>query len=374
LPVVTSSDTNRPGLEPLARILSHEVNVADLLGYLVELDPRPLLAALGLQARDPGIRQEVRKGRRTRVDALITDAGDPIALVELKVGAAQHGDQFARYAAVAADLGGIPCHLIALDPFTADVPTDWGHHLLPDLLGGWAGSPVEPARVVATELEHAARGLLLQAAGPLARAGRAAVAVAVRHIDHAVRQAVPDLTLSGGPERTGGGQPMVVYWLPHPGRTSDREWLCVDLRSESARTSPWKLRLGVEVDDSEEGGASAESRSHDLAMELLESLRTSALSQSLNKNGHGQLARALSSRPDGFRGTPDGTDVQWPVATCTDQEVKRGQRRPAHPLLHHDYGRRLTAVSHVDCSALTAAEIAALVAYALRYLHAAAAR
>jgi hypothetical protein len=95
---VTRSGPGGAGLEPLARILSHEVNVADLLGYLVELDPDPLLAALGLQADEPGMRQEVRKGRRTRVDALVTDAGRPIALLELKVGAAQHGDQFARYA------------------------------------------------------------------------------------------------------------------------------------------------------------------------------------------------------------------------------------------------------------------------------------
>lgn len=371
---MTSSEQGRPGLEPLARILSHEVNVADLLGYLVELDPEPLLTALGLHADVPGLRQEVRRGRRTRVDALVTDAGQPIALLELKVGAAQHGDQFARYAAVASDLGGIPCHLIALDPFTADVPADWGHHLLHDLLGRWGSSTVEPARVMAAELEHAARGLLQQAAGPLVYAGRTAVAVAVRHIDHVVRQLVPDFAPLGGPERTGGGQPMVVYWLAHPGRKSDREWLCVDLRSESTRTSPWKLRLGVEVDKDEEGGTSAESRAHDLAMDLRESLRTSAFKQALTTDGQGQLAQALSSKHDGFRRRPDEVDLHWPAATLTGQSATDKRRRQAHPLLHHDYGRRLTTVSHLNCTALRAPEVAALVAYGLRYLDDAAAR
>lgn len=370
---MTPSAAAKPGLEPLARILSHEVNVADLLGYLAELDPDPLLAALGLRADAPGIRQEVRKGRRTRVDAFVTDAGRPIALLELKVGSAQHGDQFERYAAVAQELGGIPCHLIALDAFTADVPPDWGHHLLPDLLGRWASSTVEAARVVATELELAARGLLLQAAGPLALAGRAAVAVAVRHIDDDVRRLVPELGSAGGANRTGGGQPMVIYWAPHPRQQSDREWLCVDLRSESARSSPWKLRLGVEVDLGDGGGTSAETRAHELAMDLRESLRTSNFARALTAAGHGPLAAALSSRHDGFRRRPgpDEAVLRWPVAPG---DASRKPRRPAHPLFHHDRGRRMTTVSHVDCTSLTALDLAALVAHALRYLGAAAAR
>lgn len=366
---MTISEDGQPGLEPLARILSHEVNVADLLCYLIELDPKPLLTALKLRAEVPGVRQEVRRGRRTRVDLLVTDDDQPIALLELKVGAAQHGDQFARYSAVASELGGIPCHLIALDAFTADIPTDWGDHLLQDLLGRWGNSTVEPARVVAGELERAAHGLLQQAAGPLSRAGRTAVAVAVRHIDHGVRQLVPEFAPLGGPARTGGGQPMVVYWLPHPRRESDREWLCVDLRSESARTSPWKLRLGVEVGKDEEGTTSAESRAHDLAMELREGLRTSAFNEALTADGHGHLAQALSSRHDGFRRRPDGAALARPASTPGEQDASETRRRSAHPLFHHDYGRRLTTVSHLDCTALTAPELAALVAYALRYLH-----
>lgn len=369
---VTRSGQGRAGLEPLARILSHELNVADLLGYLVELDPDPLLAALGLHADEPEIRQEVRKGRRTRVDALVTDAGRPIALLELKVGAAQHGDQFARYAAVATDLGGIPCHLIAIDAFTADLPVDWGHHLLPDLLGRWALSRVDPARVIAGELERAARGLLLQAQGPLSEAGRTAVAIAMRHIDDGVRRLVTDIAPSGGPERTGGGQPMVIYWLAYPGRESDREWLCVDLRSESSRTSPWKLRLGVEVDNDEEGETSAESRAHALALDLRESLRTSAFKQALTADGQAQLAQALSSKNDGFRRGPSEVDPEWPVAVVTGTGARVGRRRQPHPLFHHDRGRRLTTVSHLDCTALDASEVATLVAFALRYLYAAA--
>jgi hypothetical protein len=121
----------QPGSEPLGRLLSQETNVANLLAYLIELDPSPLLHALRLQADNPGLMQEAAAGRSGRIDAIVTDGGHPVALVELKVGASEHGDQFARYGALAAARGGLPCHLVSLDEETADVPAGWGHHLLP---------------------------------------------------------------------------------------------------------------------------------------------------------------------------------------------------------------------------------------------------
>jgi len=362
---VTNGAT-RPGVEPLGRLLSREVNVAEVLGYLVERDPQPLLGAFKLKnVSAPGIRLEARQGRRNRVDAFVTDGGRPVALMELKVGAAEHGNQFARYDEVATATGDIPRHLVSLDRFTAKVPSGWKRHLLPDLLQGWQDSPDATARVVATEAERALRAVLAQAAGPLGAAGRAAVAVAMRHINHLVQAAVIGLHQSSGAARTSGGQPMVIYWLPHPHRRSEHEWLCVDLRSEAQSTTRWKLRLGVEVDP--ESSQPAEVRAHDLAMSLAQALATSAFAAALKEANKQRLAAAVgSNRNDGFQARFDSAAAaNWRRTVAADPQIST-----ASPLFAHDRKRRLTTVSYVDYSALTVRQVADLVVFALRYLDA----
>lgn len=345
-------------------MLSHEVNVADVLGYLVERDPQPLLTAFKLKnVTAPGFRREARQGHRNRVDAFVTDGSTPVALMELKVGAAEHGNQFARYDEVAIAHGNIPRHLVSLDRFTANVPSGWKRHLLPDLLQGWQGSTDAAAGVVAVEAERALRSVLAQAAGPLGVAGRAAVTVAMRHINHHVQAAVIGLDGSSGATRTSGGQPMVIYWLPHPHRRSGHEWLCVDLRSEAASTTRWKLRLGVEVDPA--SSQPAEVRAHDLAMSLGQALAASAFAVALKEANKQRLAAALSSnKHDGFRAPYDPADAaKWHQQAAVDPQMST-----ASPLFAHDRRRRLTTVSYVDHSALTVRQVADLVEFALRYL------
>ncbi|MGR7027224.1 hypothetical protein [Geodermatophilus sp. URMC 62] len=249
--------------------------MANLLAYLIELDPSPLLHALGLHADNPGLMQESAAGRSGRIDAFVTDGGRPIALIEPKVGASEHGDQFTRYEALAVARGGLPCHLVSLDPETADAPIGWGRHLLPEVLSGWGDSSCEVARTLAREMERALRDVLAQAAGPLGGAGRTAVAIAFRQLAHRVRVLTAAVGPSGGAGTTSGGQPSVVFYVEHPLADLAGERLCVDLRSEAQGASWWRLRLGVEVRPKVADGvahtaavAAAQVRAHDLATAL----------------------------------------------------------------------------------------------------------
>lgn len=362
-------DANGQGAEPLGRLLSQEANAADILAYLFERDPEPLLAAFGLvHLQAPGFLREARRGRRSRVDAFVTDAGVPVALMELKVGAAEHGDQFSRYDDIAAAHGGISRHLVSLDRFTAHVPAGWKQHLLTDLLQGWQNSKDPTTQAVAGEAERALVGIVAQAAGPLGQAGRAALAVAMRHIAHLVHAAGTGAHPSSGADRTSGGQPMVVFWLPHPRASGAHEWLCVDLRSEAAATTGWKLRLGVDVETAS-SIERPEVRAHDLAMSLSPALATSAFAAALRQANKPRLAAALSGgKHDGFRARFNPA-----VATAWRRQAVSGPAvSTASPLFAHDRKRRLTTVSHLDQSALTVPEVANLVVTALRYLVAAA--
>jgi hypothetical protein len=376
-----SAAARQPGSEPLGRLLSQEANVANLLGYLTELDPAPLLHALRLKADKPGLVQESPAGRSGRIDAFVTDSGHSIALVELKVGASEHGDQFSRYEALAAKRGDLPCHLVSLDEKTADVPAGWEHHLLPDLLAGWRDSSSEVARVLARELERALRDVLGQAAGPLGQAGRTAIAVAFRQLAHQVRSLATDVSPSGAAERTSGGQPSVVFYIEHPLGQSRYERLCVDLRSEAKRDTCWKLRLGVEVrlDNAsdvphEAAVAAAQVRAHDLALGLRQTLQTSAFVAHLRDMGEVELADSLQG--GGIDGLVQPLDQQavgaWRNAAQAGHLRRRGRKLERHPLFFHDRGRRLTSISYLDYKPLTASQLAALVTEALRYLQEAA--
>jgi hypothetical protein len=190
----------------------------------------------------------------------------------------------------------------------------------------------------------------------------------MRHIAHLVHAAGTGADPSSGAYRTSGGQPMVVFWLPHPRASGAHEWLCVDLRSEAAASTKWKLRLGVDVETAYSAGR-PEVRAHDLAMSLGPALATSAFTAALRQANKPRLAAALSGgRHDGFRaGFDPAVAVAWRRQAAAGPAVST-----ASPLFAHDRKRRLTTVSHLDQSALTVPEVVDLVVTALRYLRAAA--
>ena len=129
--------------EALERLLSREDRISDLIAFLAALDPEPFLAALGLPIRQARVRREVRLGGQAgNADLVVSDEAGPVALLEIKASAAQHGDQFERYDAWArARTPPARCYLIALDGESLGAPGGWvTEPSLPRLVRSWQHS------------------------------------------------------------------------------------------------------------------------------------------------------------------------------------------------------------------------------------------
>jgi hypothetical protein len=354
--------------EHLARILAREVTVSSLLAYLAELDPSPFLQVLALSPSKPGFAVEASLGGAGRIDLLVDDGGAPVALVEVKVGASEHGQQLKAYEAWA-EAHAASCHLITMDEFCSLGSASWGHHLLPEVLKLWSSSSNEVARVLAGAMAVALDQVLAESGGMLGSASRTAIAIAFRRLAYQVMSDFPELT--GGSERTSGGQPSLVVYQRHPVSNASSEYLCVDLRSEARPAIRWPLRLGVEV----VSGASAQAlvrdqvRAHELAMILRNDLRTSRLARHLRGVGRDDLADVLSGgKRDGLRAGSDRAAADW-LHAAHSQGLRKRQR---HLIFATDRGRRITSVTHVEFGQLSRAQLTDLVRESLTYLDAAA--
>lgn len=369
-----------PGSEPMARLLGQEINVANLIAYLAELDCAPLAAALGLEGgRQLRLEAEKGRGRTGRPDAMLRNGDTVVAVLEFKVGAHQHSDQFARYDAWARQHGNVPCFLISLDRDVDDAPGTWQFVLLPELLGYWAASEAQPARLLASVMKDTLNDILGQADGPLGRAGRTAVAVAFRQLGHRLKEVLGGDCVSPG--RTSGGQPSLLAYLRYPhaprsstGSAAEREWLCVDLRSDVRLAKPWNLRVGIEVAPARNDGspataeqyAAAQLRAHQLAMASGDALHTSRLAAHLREADLGALADALTSHHDGVKPHSDSADLDnWGAAAAAGHFVRSGAVT-RHPRFHHDKGLRLASSSWLDKDAVTVDQLARAVEVLLR--------
>ncbi len=84
--------------QALERLLSQENQISDLIAFLAALDSVPFLEALGQPGTHCYVEWEELLGKGSgRADLIVRDESGPMALLEIKVGATQHGDQFARY-------------------------------------------------------------------------------------------------------------------------------------------------------------------------------------------------------------------------------------------------------------------------------------
>ena len=351
-------------------MLTKEERVSDLLALLCALDAGPLAEALGLAVKRPRVDREamLAAGGRSagRADLLVSDGGRPVALLEVKVGAAEHGGQLARYDAWAAGQGppGVARLLVGLVDEPRAAPAGWRTDLtLPRLLRAWAGSADAHAAWLAVSAAGVLEGWARQVDGPLADAGSPAVA------DLAARRVVAGLGAAAAARgldaharagRTSGGTASVTAWLPFPGgRGGPGSWLCVDVRAGARADprAPWLLRLGVEVEHDDAGRSLAQARAlaHRLAVPLRPALTATGFRAALTDRCRGDLAEAVAAWPrtrDGLRGEPSPERLeQWLVAADS------GKAPGAHPALFHDWGRRLAsqlrlAVDGVDRHAL----------------------
>ena len=167
--------------QALRHLLAREANVVDLIDHLATLNPASLLAALGLTAADPHMRQEEWAGRGNRADLVLLDGGADRALLKVKVGAEEHGGQYRRYEE-SKRFRGLPRFVVSPQQ-RHDLPEGWTSVTLPHLLAGWASSADDEARVIAAAAARGLDGTLTRATGPLRHADRTSVAVAFRQID-----------------------------------------------------------------------------------------------------------------------------------------------------------------------------------------------
>src|ERR1039457_4107306 len=225
--------------EALERLLSREDRISDLIAFLAALDPEPFLAALGLPIRQAQVRREVRLGDPAgNADLVVSDEAGPVALLEVKASAAQHGDQFERYDAWArARTPPARCYLIVLDGASLGAPGGWvTEPRLPRLVRCWQRSCNPHAAWLASAAAGIFEGWTSQADGKLGSAPGPIVGdrVARRMASALLGASSHPGILTRATRQSGGGAAMVLAWLPLPGQPPHRSaWLCADFRSTS---------------------------------------------------------------------------------------------------------------------------------------------
>jgi hypothetical protein len=362
--------------EALGRLLSKEEQISDLIAFLAALDPQPLRGALGLTCQDPRVSREERLGSSVGLaDIIVKDGDRPLALVEIKAAAGQHGDQFGRYDSWArAQRPEVRCYLVSLDTEEQDKPPGWTRLTLPALLRFWQASQQPHAGWLATSAAAVLERWMAEVDGSIGRATSPVVA------DLIARRVAADLTriswlshlgLVAEASRTSGGTATVLGWLPFPSEPQDPgAWLCADLRSTDRAhpEHPWLLRLGVEVVvDALRTAGQARAAAHDLAVPLRTALTCAQLQQALRRAGHEDVAATIRPWPrtyDGLRGNPDDLTLSaWRTHALTNQKHGR------HPALFHDWGRRLASQIEVNVAELNRHQLLRLLATALDHLN-----
>jgi hypothetical protein len=365
----------------LGRMLGREDRISDLVAFLVALDPQPLLGALGLTAEEPRVSREVMldgpsaDGRPAgRADLLVLDGDRPLALLEVKAAAGQHGDQFNRYDAWArSQHPKVRCHLIGLAGQPEDVPEGWRTDVdLPGLVRAWQDSSHPHAGWLSSCAADVLENWVAQMDGHIGHANASVVADLVARQVASELKAVDRLTDAGlvvSATRTSGGAATVLAWLPFPGNTQPTDaWLCLDLRAGSRAdpSKPWSLRLGVEVEADGRGLRQARAQAHDLALGMRHDLTCSALRQALLTAGQDELSAVV--RPwrrtfDGLRGDAGEADLAaWRA------HVLAHDTHGAHPAFFHDWGRRLASQIEVDVTQLTRHQLRELLITSLDHL------
>jgi hypothetical protein len=171
-------------------------------------------------------------------------------------------------------------------------------------------------------------------------------------------------------ERDSGGNAALIAWLPFPDAPPDC-YLCLGTRSSrKTPAAPWRLRPGVQVNlNASRDVGEARALAHDLAMQILPALRLPSLQQRLNDEGQPSFAAALSGRQEGLRRQPDQTQQdQWRKQVLSGASAKA----PPHPVLFHDWGRRLASSLTLDVTGLTMPGLVELMLITLEHLHRAA--
>lgn len=244
----------------LTRILRTENDWSDLISLLTERDPEGLRSALKLDAGSIEVVRE-RHIKSGRLDILVLLDGSPVAIIEVKLGAEAHGDQFSVYDAWA-EKHGVPVgqrYIVGPneDPIP-DVPDTWSQAFtIASLLEAWAHSDDDLARPLATEARRYFLDLEEQATGP-ADAAKSTLADVIRlrrAQHHVLREASPEVTFAVG-GRSQIGAPNISAW-----RDNQNERVTAELQRFAPRAgvaTPLAFKVMVRVLGDDDQSASVE--------------------------------------------------------------------------------------------------------------------
>lgn len=239
----------------LTRLLRTENDWSDLLCFLAELDPEPLRSALRLGQGTVTIRREVRvkahRGAPTgRVDFVVLLDGIERALMEMKLGAGAHGEQFAAYDAWA-EAKGIPAadrYLVGpnADPIP-DGPSTWSRRLtFSGLLGSWNSSSDDLARLLAVRAQQHLVVLEAEATGPADQASTVlSDALRLRRLAHLTQVAAPEGTVFNLQQHSQMGAPNICAW-----RETEDGYVVAEIQRLQPRRgtdSPFEIRIMVQT-------------------------------------------------------------------------------------------------------------------------------
>lgn len=327
----------------LGRVLRNEVDAAALLGYLISTDAQPISRLLALDDEIRNVRVEVPYTRSSRMDLVLDGRDGPIAVLELTISAAEHGNQLERYEQFAHEYGA-RCYMVDLEGSDATQERGWEHVSLVDAFACFFGSSDVTAREFGLAIAAVMHRWQVQMAGVLAQMDSAIVPVVLRQVQRRL-QADGYVSYAG---TTSAGQPELTVFKPRPGG-DDRAFLCVDLRCQD-KNSPatqWLFRVGVQVD---RGRDLADDRTlaHDLATQLAPSLTLIDLQKSVAHIVGSDVAAAIHGQ----------TPLKSPKQLADSVQRWLGAVRAAgqgpgpryHPVFHNDWGRRLAAQFTIDPS------------------------
>lgn len=239
----------------LTRLLRTEDDWSDSLCFLAELDPEPLRSALRMAQGTITVRREVRvkTGRGTptgRVDFVVLLDGVARALMEMKLGAGAHGEQFAAYNAWA-EAEGIPAadrHLVGpnADPIS-DGPRTWSRRLtFGSLLDSWNSSSDDLARQLAARAHQQLVMLEAEATGPANQASIAlSDALRLRRLARLTRDAAPEGTEFNLRQHSKMGAPNICAW-----RETEDGYVVAEIQRLQPRrgtNSPFEIRIMVQT-------------------------------------------------------------------------------------------------------------------------------
>lgn len=355
----------------LGRLLAHENSASDLLAFLFEVDPQPLLHLLNLDGGPYTCQREAQASKgKGRLDLVLRRQADghPVALLELKGASDVHGDQLDRYNSWADNFEPSPRRFYCtLDGDDVIPPAPWQPLSLITVFGAWQTCGDAHAAWLAGEITDLLRTWDLEADGVIGHATGWYVTDLVSRriattIDAELRRAHDDGSEARA-YRTSGGNPMFVAWRRHPHGSEDA-WIAVDVRCDGrgVPSRPWLVRPCVDVMSTGQTGLL---EAHDLAVALQPAMVLPAIRDALTAQGRNRLAAALYAEEHNGLSHPADPGV---LADWRARIVAGDQPGRRHPVFFHDRGLRLATQLRVKTAELTRHDLAALTLSILDHL------